>query len=374
MPPPSNLDTHNPMRHTLYVRGLRQADHTVFAVADGQKTYRDPLTRRELPYASGQQVKRSLLDTFAGEIGEPRAPVTFFKVLDKGSLKDREPHSACDPTYPDQLIGGWMRAEKRSADDKGGRPVRRRAPLSISAFRPLSPYLAAVDTEEALTFDRRDADPSRNKVIVRDANGNEVPKEELDKFLSGNNQTLRALNFLAPQKRAYGLYVYDVAVDMRRLFSVSTADQDPELDSATLDKLRAEGWMERENEIIAPAEMRERIIPALAYALLHWQITSNQARTFSPMPPLAVALADRADRIATAIRADLDPEAGLTRPSAAVVLDPVGERSLFITPVARGVIRGIEADPNAMDKAQVEIERRLRAFNYDVPEAAPMPK
>jgi hypothetical protein len=353
------------MRHTLYVRGLRQVDHTVFAVADGQKTYRDPLTRREMAYASGQQVKRSLLDTFADEIGEGRAPVTFYKVLDKGSLKDREPHSACDPTFPDQLVGGWMRAEKRSADDKGGRPVRRRAPLSISALHPISPYLATVDTEEALTFDRRDGDPSKNKVVVRDPNGNEVSKEELDKFLSNNNQTLRALNYLAPQKRAYGLYIYDVAVDMRRLFSVSTADQDPELDPATIEKLKGEGWIEKESQIVAPAAERERIIPALAYAILHWQITSNQARTFSPMPPLAVALADRADKIATAIRADLDPEPGLSRPSATVVLDSVGEDSLFVTPVARGVIRGIEADPNAMDLAQAEIERRLQEYDYE---------
>jgi len=353
------------MRHTLYVRGLRQVDHTVFAVADGQKTYRDPLTRKEQAYASGQQVKRSLLDTFADEIGEERAPVTFHKVLDKGSLKDREPHSACDPAYPDQLIGGWMRAEKRSADDKGGRPVRRRAPLSVSAFRPLHPTLASVGTEEALTFDRRDSNPATNKVVVTDPKGNPVSEADLEAFLNDNNQTLRRLNFLAPQKRAYGLFVYDVAVDLRRLFAVSTADEDPELDPGTIQKLKAAGWIEAENALIAPAEERERIIPALAYALLHWAITSNQARTFSPMPPLAVALADRADKIAVAIRADLG-EAALTRPSAQVVLDSVGEDSLFVTPVARGVLPNVEADADAMDRAQAEIERRLRAYDYEM--------
>lgn len=353
------------MRHTLYIRGLRQVEHTVFAVDDGQKTYYDPISNRKMAYASGQQVKRSMLDTFADEIGVERAPVTFYKVLDKKSLKDREPHSACDPTYPDQLIGGWMRAEKRSADDKGGRPVRRRAPLSISAFRPLHHTLASVGTEEVLTFDRRDANPSTNRVIVRDAKGNEVPPEVLEEFLRGNNQTLRALNFLAPQDRAYGLFIYDVAVDLRRLFSVSTADQDPELDPDTIEKLRQQGWLERENSIVAPSSERERIIPALAHALLHWQITSNQARTFSPMPPLAVALADRADRIATAIRADLDPEAGVSRPSGSIVLEPGDASSLFITPVARGVIRGVEADSSAMDHAQAEIERRLRAWDYE---------
>lgn len=352
------------MRHTLYIRGLRKVDHTVFAVADGQKTYRDPLANgREMAYSSGQQVKRSLLDTFADEIGEERAPVTFYKVLNKGSLKDGEPHSACDPTYPDQLIGGWMRAEKRSASNNSRR-VRRRAPLSVSALRPLSPYLARVNTEEAMTFDRRDSNPTTNKVVVRDPKGNPVPDDVLAKFLEENDRDLTRLNFLAPQKRAYGLYVYDVAVDMRRLFSVSTADEDPELDTETIEKLRGEGWIETENAIVAPKAERERIIPALAYALLHWSITSNQARTFSPMPPLAAALADRADKIAISIRADLDPEAGISRPSATVVLDSVGDDSLFITPVAREVIRGIESEVDAMDKAQAEIERRLRAYDY----------
>lgn len=352
------------MRHTLYIRGLRQVDHTVFAVADGQKTYRDPITRKVLPYASGQQVKRSVLDTFADEIGEERAPVTFYKVLDKKSLKDREPHSACDPSYPDQLIGGWMRAEKRSADTKGGGPIRRRAPLSVSAFRPIHPTLASVDTEEAMTFDRRDSNPSTNKVVVRDPKGNAVSHEDLSAFLSDNNQVLRRMNYLAPQKRAYGLFVYDVAVDLRRLFSVSTAPEDPELDEATIEKLGAAGWVERENAFVAPAELRERIIPALAYALLHWAITSNQSRTFSPMPPLAVALADRADKIATAIRADLG-EAAIERPSAQVQFDAVGDDSLFVTPIARGVLPQVEADVDAMDKAQAEIEKRLRAYDYE---------
>jgi hypothetical protein len=47
------------MRNYLFIRGLRRADHTVFAVADSQKTYYEPQFGRELPYSSGQQVKRS---------------------------------------------------------------------------------------------------------------------------------------------------------------------------------------------------------------------------------------------------------------------------------------------------------------------------
>ena len=185
--------------------------------------------------------------------------------------------------------------------------MRRRSPLSISAFRPLSPHLARVDTEEAMTFDRRDSDPATNKVVVRDPKGNPVPLDKLEQWLSDNNQNLTALNYLSPQTRAYGLYVYDVAVDMRRLFSVSTANQDPELDPKTIETLRDAGWVETETALVAPETERERIIPALAYAILHWSITSNQARTFHPMPPLAIALADRAESAIRAFRGGAEP-------------------------------------------------------------------
>jgi len=69
----------------LYLRGLRQVDHTVFCVDNGQKTYFDPVFNRRVPYSSGQQVKRSILDEMAGHLNERRAPVTFNFVL---STKD----------------------------------------------------------------------------------------------------------------------------------------------------------------------------------------------------------------------------------------------------------------------------------------------
>ena len=110
---------------------------------------------------------------------------------------------------------------------------------------------------------------------------------------------------------------------------------------------------------------RARIIPALAFALLHWSITSNQSRTFSPMPPLAVAVSDRADRIASTLRADLNAQAGLERPSAAVVLEATGDDKLFVTPVANGVVPGAQGTADAMDRAQDELERRLRSYDYE---------
>ncbi|MBE2185201.1 MAG: CRISPR-associated protein Cas7 [Rhodothermales bacterium] len=350
------------MRSTLYLRGLRQADHTVFAVADGQKTYRDPLTGREQAYSSGQQVKRSILDTMAAELGEKRAPVTFVRVKEGNALKSREPWSECDPTYPDQLVGGWMRAAARTGDAEGGGVIKRRSPLSISAMRPLHPLLARVDEEKVITFDRRD-DAANNPVKVVDKDGKELSLEDLSEFLESNNRTLTRMQFVGGQKRAYGLYVYDVAIDLSRLFSVTTDLADPELSKDVLEKLRADGWVEKNGRLVAPQEMRERLIPALAHALVHWSITSNQARTYSPQHTLALAVSDRASLLGSAIRADLDEESEWDK--ALPVIERSQDVDVFVTPTARGVIAGIAADSNALQAAQDEIEKRLRAYDYE---------
>lgn len=49
--------------NTIYVRTLKRAEHTVFCVADGQKTYYDSQFKKYIPFSSGQQVKRSLIDS-----------------------------------------------------------------------------------------------------------------------------------------------------------------------------------------------------------------------------------------------------------------------------------------------------------------------
>ena len=49
------------MNPYIYLRALKHADHTVFCVSEGQKSYYDPQFNRAVPYSSGQQVKRSIL-------------------------------------------------------------------------------------------------------------------------------------------------------------------------------------------------------------------------------------------------------------------------------------------------------------------------
>ena len=71
---------------TIYVRTLKRAEHTVFCVQDGQKYYYDSQFNRRIPYSSGQQVKRSILDKLSSVLNEQPAPTTFlFDVNNKKS-------------------------------------------------------------------------------------------------------------------------------------------------------------------------------------------------------------------------------------------------------------------------------------------------
>ena len=153
----------------IYLRGLRHVDFTVFCVSDGQKNYFDPQFNRSVPYSSGQQVKRSIMDAFLSLIHAEPSPTTFYFDVDrKGALKEGEVMSLCNPMYADQLIGGWMKSGKGGTE----KTLKRRSPLSISAMTPLHPLLASLPKEN-ISFDRSDR-PNVHKVIVRDPDGNQL--------------------------------------------------------------------------------------------------------------------------------------------------------------------------------------------------------
>lgn len=338
----------------LYVRGLRQVDHTVFSVgADNQKTYYDPQFSRKVAYSSGQQVKRSILDAVSEALEERRAPVTFNKTLTSdGSLEDDEPWSPCDPRYADQLLGGWMRAKSG-----GGDTVKRRSPLSISAMRPLHPLLAGLATETA-SYDRSD-DPERHAVRVVNSEGEEVPEEQVQEFLESNDRTLPRRKWIPEDQvgpRAHGLYVFDVAIDLDRLFTVSTNQHEPELSEEKIGDLKDDGWTPIGNgeHLVCPEDRQEEIIEGLAHGLTHWRVTSNQSRTYSPQPTLALAVGDDANRVTASIRADLAEE-GRDRDSAVPVIDSIDGVDLYIMPTCKSHVPGVTASPDALDQAQKDI-------------------
>ena len=67
--------------NTIYIRTLKRAEHTVFNVANGQKYYYDVQFNKRIPFSSGQQVKRSLIDALCEAIEQ--SPSTFLFEVDK---------------------------------------------------------------------------------------------------------------------------------------------------------------------------------------------------------------------------------------------------------------------------------------------------
>lgn len=346
----------------IYLRGLKHAAFTVFCVENGQKSYYDPQFNVRVPFSSGQQVKRSVLEKLNDILGVQPSPTEFYFDVDKkGALKEGEVLSSCDPHYVDQLLGGWMRTPKGGKE----KAVKRRSPLSISAMTPLHPLLSGLPKEN-ISFDRSDR-PNAHKVVVRDANGNVLTDEQVCDFLDGNDRSLYR-KWIPDNNRATGLFVYDVAIDLRRLFCVSTNQFEPEITADMVESLMADGWKVVNTAfgecLLMPKEQRERLIPAIADALLDWQITSNQARTFSLMETLAVAVSDNANTLAAAIRAKLIDD-NESKPKARPIIDEnAGAKTFIALPCANYIVTETES-ADALVRARQELIDRMMAFDYE---------
>lgn len=348
------------MNNTIYIRTLKRAEHTVFCVSDGQKYYYDAQFNRRIPFSSGQQVKRSIMDSISENLNTVPSPTTFlFDVTKQKELKEGEVYGTCDPSYPDQLFGGWMKAAKGGKD----RTLKRRSPLSISAMRGLHPLLAGLENDNA-SFDR--SDRPNNIVIVRDENGNELSDDEIVQFLEGKDRSL-SRKWIPNQSRASGLFISDIAIDLRRLFCVGLNSFEPEMSDDTIDKLKSEGWIESENVfgpcLVAPKELREKWAKALAKAIINWKITSNQSRTFSLMDTLAIAIGDNANLIGGSIRAKLSEED--SKKAQPIVEEDMDGIKTFVSLQAGGYIPTKSETADAIQKAEEELINRILAYDYE---------
>jgi hypothetical protein len=353
------------MNPFLYVRVLRHCEHTVFSVADGQKYYREPIFGEKIAYSSGQQVKRSVLDAMTSRLNIPFAPITFTWTINKDDVAEQgEAWSLCDPSFPDQLIGGYMKAQKDTAT------VKRRSPLSISAMRPLHPKLGGLeDKGEAMSFDRSNTSDRHKVNVFREIGGKRelMTEEDLTNWMQKTKRApLAPKKWIEPQQRASGLFVFDVAIDLRTLFCVSVNQMEPEVYPETLKKLKDAGWQETENVfgrcVVCPEAARKQIIESLADALMNWRITSNQSRTFSLMETLAVAISDNANQVAYAIRAELDTESDY---KAKPVIDETARAKMFLTPTVSAFIKGTSGNAMALDDAASHLIEQMQAFPFE---------
>ncbi len=350
--------------NTIYIRTLKRAEHTVFNVSDGQKTYYDVQFNRYVPFSSGQQVKRSIVDSICDVLNEVPSPTIFhFDITKQKELKEGEVYGTCDPSYVDQLFGGWMKAGKKIEKGDQSRTLKRRSPLSISAMRALHPLLAGVNSEN-ISFDR--SDRPNNEVIVRDADYKIMSEEEIAAFLDGKDRSL-SRKWIPNNNRATGLFVSDIAIDLRRLFSVSINPLEPEMADETIDKLKENGWVRSKNVfgecLVAPKELREEWIRGLAHAIVNWKITSNQSRTFSLMDTLAVSISDNANLIGSSIRAKLSDE------DSSKVMPIVDERlanvDIFITLQAGGYLQTKGEKADALDQAEQRLVELMLRYDYE---------
>lgn len=246
---------------------------------------------------------------------------------------------------------------------KGGKEktLKRRSPLSISAMRPLHPLLAGTESEN-MTFDR--SDRSNNEIIVRDEKGNPLDEEAIQALLEGKDRSLRR-KWIPDNRRATGLFVQDISIDLRRLFSIAINPYEPEVSPEVERELRENGWIEGENVfgscLTAPSEIRNRWIPAIASAIINWKITSNQARTFSLMETLAVTISPNANKIAGSIRAKLTED----EKAKPVIEESMEGVETFVTLPAAGYLITTSESAGALEKAHSYLVKQLNAFNYE---------
>ena len=348
------------MTNTLYIRTLKRAEHTVFCVSDGQKYYYDAQFNRRIPFSSGQQVKRSIIDSICDELKEVPSPTTFlFDVTKQKELKEGEVYGTCDPTYVDQLFGGWMKAAKGGKD----KTLKRRSPLSISAMRGLHPLLAGIDSDNA-SFDR--SDRPKNVVIVRDETGNQLTEAEVVSLLEGKDRSL-SRKWIPNNSRASGLFISDIAIDLRRLFSVSLNSFEPEMAEHTIEKLKAAGWIVSQNVfgdcLVAPKELRTKWTKALANAIINWKITSNQSRTFSLMDTLAISISGNANIIGGSIRAKLSEED--SRRAEPIIDESLLNVETFIALQAGGYVHTKGETADALERAEKALIEKISAFDFE---------
>jgi hypothetical protein len=191
--------------------------------------------------------------------------------------------------------------------------------------------------------------------------------EEVEKLLEGTDRSLYR-KWIPNNARAAGLFIYDVAIDLRTLFAVSVNPFEPEITKEKVEELREKGWISSKNVfgecLIMPKEQRDKAIPAIAKSLIDWRITTNQARTFSLMETLAIAISDNANTLAGAIRAKLVDDSDKNK-KVKPIIDETAGADLFVTLTCSGYIVTESESADALVKAEEKLATLISQFDYE---------
>lgn len=371
----------------LYLRTLKNVDFTVFCVDKDQKTYFNKEFGVYLPYSSGQQTKRSVLESILDELDLTKCPVTLKYGIENLKIKQKEVIQPCDPTYFDQLIGGFMSAPEKDEKKKSKKRktidveseteevndnelesddavYKRRSPFSISALTPIHPLLATVFNEKVI-FDR--SENVLDNVVLKNSKGIAMSIDEIEEFLDENNKRISKRKFVGEKKRANGLFKNDIVIDLNRLFRVPILDNDKEISSTTQQKLLDNGWIVIENNLgkwlELPKEKHDEAAESIARGIVNWRITSNQSRTLDFMSTLSIAISNNAHEISSAIRADLvDFDLDGKERVKLVIDEYYPNTKIYSTKLLNAHVLNAKTSYTALEDAVSEIKNRILEY------------
>jgi hypothetical protein len=385
------------MKDKIYVRCLRAVPPTVFCVGSkNQKTYYDSIFRKYSAFSSGPQVKYSMFYYLDRMLNVLPNSVKFKWKLSGSTLEEKEAITIID-TKSDGILRGWMSMPEKKKKKTGAKKkdvetstdevsidevsednedktekedkkdisaFTRRSPFSISAMTPIHP-LAATLNKDNVTFNRNEY---KNSTFVISKNGKEMTEKDAYEWLKKNNRgTDLCRKFIVNGiERTNGLFYYDVAIDLSRLFTISTNPHVLECDEETIKKLEDEGWIKVKDGFVANKEIRDKYIPAIAESLINLEITSNQATNYAIVNVLAVAISDRANDITNAITTELIDDIYESDSSYAKLVLDNSKKNLYVGNSAKGYISNLSIENEfKLDNAEQKIIEMLQAYDYE---------
>lgn len=353
----------------IVIRTVKRVDFSVFCVdGTGQKKYFDQVFRKYLPFSSGQQVKKSMINHMVNSLGVVKAPLNMsYEIGDGDELKQKEITQPCDPRYFDQLSAGWMSKPNKNNDDSDDVEGVRRSPASISAMTALHPLLAGIVKEENMSFNRIEDD--NDNIIVRkriNSSKSEIMSvDDVREFLEKNNKKISKNKFIGGGDRVNGIFKQDTVIDLLKLFRVSTRINDSETTPEILQELKEEGWTTYVDEfgrefLELPKQYHEQYADAIANGIVDWMITSNQSRTNDIMPTISVSVSSKANNIDSVYYAEfVDSEMEKVK---LVVENNVPDVNTYSTNGLKNFAYGVETSITALSDAAADIKKRILEY------------
>lgn len=348
----------------IYVTGVKNVKQAVFGVDTNLKTYYDAVSGKYVPYASGQQVKRSFFDfineEYSSSIEKIIAPFTVVYNFDskKTKFEQKESYPDADNSFFTSLVGGYMKAptkdknkkKNEEEDDKEDKEVyTRRSPIAFSYLTALHPDLTSTTVKDEIgTSDRSDIF-NDNMSFTCDGKKS-LDEEEALKLMAENNLQISKRKIYSPHRRANGLFKFDAAIDLERLFRVPIKKFNKEIDDVKHKSLVENGWKEVNvngvDYLELPSDLHGIYAEAIAEGLVEFRFKSNQSRSLDLMPTVSFAVTNKASKLPLVYRTEFDEN----NKRKLVIETGVNGVQVFNSPLVNDILSGVDTDINFIDE------------------------